>query len=168
MEVTFMDEIKKEVGKRLAEIRKSKKLNQEEFKDLIGAPTVQMISGWENGHSFPSPTYLIIIAKKLDISLDYLLLGRQNGSDDKSIRTYKDAAIYMTQLFESGLFELGGYQYGANDHQYAVTLTSKEPHMRDFKRELDNLLIAANTLRPELLKQAIIDLYNKYDIPLKK
>ena len=74
MEVTFMNETKKELGKRIAEIRKSKKLNQEEFKELIGAPTVQMISGWENGHSFPSVNYLIIIAKKLDTSLHYLLL----------------------------------------------------------------------------------------------
>ena len=97
-----------------------------------------------------------------------MLLGRQNGSDDKSIRTYKDAAIYMTQLFESGLFKLGGYQYGEHDYQYEVTLSSKEPHMRDFKLELDNLLIAAKTLRPELLRQALIDLYNKYDVPLKK
>lgn len=163
-----MDKLKKEFGKRLAEIRKSKKLNQKEFKELIEAPTVQMISGWENGHSFPSPTYLIIIAKKLDISLDYLLLGRQNGSEETSIKTYKDAAKYMTQLYESGLFELGGYQYGAHENQYAVTLTSKEPHIRNFKLELDNLLVASKTLRPELLKQAIIDLFNKYDEPLKK
>ena len=78
-----MDEAKKEIGKRIAEIRKSKKIKQEELKEMIGAPTVQMISGWENGHSFPSTTYLIIIAKKLDISLDYLLLGKRSDSTDK-------------------------------------------------------------------------------------
>ena len=158
-----MYESKKEVGKRLAEIRKSKKLNQEDFKELIGAPTVQMISGWENGHSFPSPTYLIIIAKKLDISLDYLLLGRQNGSNDKSIKTYKDAAIYITELVKSKLFELGDY-YGVN---YGVALKSNNPRIKDFKLELDNLLVASKTLRPELFEQAILDLLDKYDFPIK-
>ena len=162
-----MYESKKDVGKRLAEIRKSKKLNQEDFKELIGAPTVQMISGWENGHSFPSPTYLIIIAKKLDISLDYLLLGRQNGSDDKSIKTYKDAAIYITELVKSKLFELSGYYYGTNRLNYEVTLSSRDPIIRDFKLELDNLLVASKTLRPELFEQAILDLLDKYDYPIK-
>lgn len=163
-----MDKLKTDVGKRLAEIRKSKKMNQEEFKELIGAPTVQMISGWENGHSFPSPTYLIIIAKKLDISLDYLLLGKQNGPEDKRIRTYKDAAIYMVELQESGLFTIDNYEDYLNGRVYTVLLKSTDLHIRDFKKELDTLLIASKTLRPELYKQAITDLLNKYDFPLEK
>lgn len=163
-----MNETKKELGKRIAEIRKSKKLNQKEFKVLIGAPTVQMISGWENGHSFPSVNYLIIIAKKLDTSLDYLLLGEQKGQTDKTIRTYKDAAICITNLLENGLFELGGYPYGQHVDQYAVTLTSKDRHIGSFKQELDNLLIAAKTLKPELLNLALNDLFEKYDYQIKK
>ena len=163
-----MDKLKTDVGKRLAEIRKSKKMNQEEFKELIGAPTVQMISGWENGHSFPSPTYLITIAKKLDISLDYLLLGKQNGPEDKRIRTYNDAAIYMVELQESGLFTIDNYEDYLNGRVYTVLLKSTDLHIRDFKKELDTLLIASKTLRPELYKQAITDLLNKYDFPLEK
>ncbi|HBE98613.1 MAG TPA: hypothetical protein DDW18_00975 [Firmicutes bacterium] len=159
---------KKEVGKRLAEIRKSKKLNQEQLKELIAAPTVQMISGWENGHSFPSSHYLIIIAKKLDISLDYLLLGKENGPSDKTIRTYKDAAINMTQLVQCGLFEINSIQYGMSESQFQVILTSNDSHIKSFRKELNNLLIASKSLKPELLKQALIDLYDKYDVPIKK
>lgn len=162
-----MDELKKEIGKRIAEIRKAKKLNQEELKELIGAPTVQMISGWENGHSFPSVPYLVIFAKKLDISLDYLLLGNKKDAQDKTIVTYKDAAEYILQFVFSGLFNIEGYQYGASEEQYAVTLTSKNKKIRDFKLELDNLMVAAKTLKPELLKQALSDLLEKYDYPIK-
>lgn len=162
-----MDELKKEVGKRLAEIRKNKKLNQEEFKNLIGAPTVQMISGWENGHSFPSPNYLIIIAKKLDISLDYLLLGHQKSPEDKSIKTYKDAATYIIELVTSGLFEISGYRNESNKN-YHTMLSSSINIIGRFREELDTLLNASKVIRPELLKQAYIDLINKYDIPIKK
>ena len=162
-----MDELKKEIGKRIAEIRKAKKLNQEELKELIGAPTVQMISGWENGHSFPSVPYLVIFAKKLDTSLDYLLLGNKKDVEDKTIVTYKDAAEYILQFVISGLFDISGYQYGADQGQYAVTLTSRDKKIRDFKLELDNLMVAAKTLKPELLKQALSDLLEKYDYPIK-
>lgn len=163
-----MDELKKEIGKRIAEIRKSKKLNQEELKKIIEAPTVQMISGWENGHSFPSVPYLVIFAKKLDISLDYLLLGNKKDTQDKTIVTYKDAAEYMLQLILSGLFSIDGYRYGTNEGQYAVTLTSKDTKIRDFKKELDTLMAAAYTLGSELLNQALSGLLGRYDYPIKK
>lgn len=164
-----MDESKKEFGKRLAEVRKSKKIKQEEFKELIGAPTVQMISGWENGHSFPSPTYLIIIAKKLDISLDYLLLGREKESQDKTIRTYKDAAIAIVELIKCNLFDISSYlssdSFGKTFN--VTTLSSSNKKINSFREELDNLLVASKSLRPELFNQAVDDLLGKYDILIK-
>lgn len=163
-----MNESKIEFGKRLAEIRKSKKIKQKELKEMIDAPTVQMISGWENGHSFPSTNYLIILAKKLDISLDYLLLGKQKNSKDPTISTYKDAAIYITQLVNSGLFTIGGYHSGEFGQIYCTTLESTNKVLGNFKKEFDNLLVASKTLKPELFKQAIIDLLDKYDVPLKQ
>ena len=161
-----MDEIKKEVGKRIAEIRKSKGLKQEEFKELIGAPTIQMISGWENGHSFPSANYLIIMAKKLDISLDYVLLGKQNDPDDKTIRTYKEAFSYIVELLNSKLFKIEGYPDLSNG-KYITLLSSSDGRVNEFKKEYDILSAAAKTIRVELMQQAFTDLLNKYDIPLK-
>lgn len=159
-----MDELKKDLGKRLAEIRKSKKIKQEELKEMIGAPTVQMISGWENGHSFPSPFYLINLAKKLDISLDYLLLGKENEKNKKKIFTYKDAVENIIELNNSELFYINDYK-SINDIHCTV-LESHDKTIAKFKEELDNLLIAKQTLRNELFNQAIDDLINKYDIPL--
>lgn len=161
-----MNELKKEFGKRLAEIRKSKKIKQEELRDMIGAPTVQMISGWENGHSFPSTNYLIILAKKLDISLDYLLLGKPNDKSSKKLHTYKDVAEYILELLDSGLFQLCGY--GWDSTLYKTSLETLDKKIADFKHEFDNLLVASKTLRPELFKQATVDLLDKYDIPIKQ
>lgn len=161
-----MDETKKEVGKRIAEIRKSKGLKQEEFKELIGAPTIQMISGWENGHSFPSANYLIIMAKKLDISLDYILLGGKNDPDDKTIRTYKEAFSYIVELLKSKLFKIEGYP-DLSSGKYITMLSSSDDKVNEFKKEYIILSAAAKTIRDELMQQAFTDLLNKYDIPLK-
>lgn len=164
-----MDDLKKEFGKRLAEIRKSKKIKQKELRDMINVPNVQMISGWENGHTFPSTYYLIILAKKLDISLDYLLLGKEANTSEIKIHTYKDVASYILALVNNGLFEFSGSQYdGISIGKRITTLKSTNDTIADFKLELDNLSVASKTLRPELLKQALIDLLNKYDVPFKQ
>lgn len=164
--VAVMDKLKKDVGKRLAEIRKTKKMKQEDLMELIEAPTVQMISGWENGHSLPSATYLIKIAKKLDISLDYLLLGEGGLTNEKEIRTYKDAAKCMIKLSESGLFKFEGIYAEIGDNKI-VELSSTNKTLCDFRRELDNLLVASKTLRHELYMQAVEELLDKYDIPIE-
>ncbi len=161
-----MSELKKEIGKRLAETRKSKKLKQEDLKEMIGAPTVQMISNWENGHAFPSATYLIILSKKLDVSLDYLLLGKESGTNAKNINTYKDVGECIIRLMACGIFELGSFLCANN--RSAVTLTSYDQTISNFQTEFDNLRIASKTLRPELFNQAVIDLLNKYDIVIKQ
>lgn len=161
-----MNDIKKEVGNRLAEIRKSKKLRQDELKELLDVPTVQMISNWENGHIFPSTTYLIIIAKKLDISLDYLLLGKQNNSNTRKMKTYKDVAESIVELEQIGLFDIS--DSCITSCKYLTTLTTMDDVIHNFKIEYCNLLIASKSLRPELFKQAVADLLEKYDIPIKK
>ena len=160
-----MEDLKKEFGERLSEIRKSKKLKQQDLQEMIDVPTVQMISNWENGHAFPSAAYLIILSKRLDVSLDYLLLGKENNTVSRKIDTYKDVGECILALINRGLFELGGYPCGNGKH--VITLTTYDQKLYDFKKEFCNLVTASETLRPELFKQAIIDLLNKYDIPLK-
>lgn len=161
-----MNELKKELGKRLAEIRKSKKIKQEELKEMIGVPTVQMISGWENGHSFPSSIYLINIAKKLDISLDYLLLGKENEKNSKKVQTYKDAIEKIIELKNCNLFYLNSYEIG--NGVSATVLESRDKTIAKFKQELDYLLVAEQSLRKELFNQAISELIDKYDIAITK
>ena len=69
-------------------------------------------------------------------------------------------------MLDSGLFRLDG-SFSTNTGYYSV-LFSNDNTIFNFRKEMDNLKIASKTLRPELYSQAIVDLLNKYDIPLKK
>lgn len=160
------DKYKKEIGKRIAEIRKNKNLKQAQLKELIGAPTVQMISNWENGHSFPSTIYLIIIAKKLDISLDYLLFGKDVYSKIYKIDTYKEVGQIIVELISSGLFFFSSSSLAKRC--WDTDLNTSDKTIYNFSQELCHLLAASGSLRPELFEQAIEDLLNKYDSPIKK
>lgn len=159
-----MNNTKIEVGKRIAEARKEKNIKQEELKELIGAPTVQMISSWENGHSFPSVTYLINISKKLDISLDYLLLGEDKKIDNYEITTYKKAIKYVMGLIECGLFDISGYNTA--NHKYRVILETMDDTIAKYYHEANSLFVASSTMRRELFQQALIELIDKYDFSL--
>ena len=68
----------------LKRIRAEKNLSQEQLAEMIGVSR-QAISKWEQDNGYPETEKLINIAQKLDISLDFLLLGRQND-----IETQKD------------------------------------------------------------------------------
>jgi len=62
----FMDNVKKLFGKRLKEIRKSKKLTQEKLAELVGLDS-QNISNIENGKYKPSDESLLKISKVLGV-----------------------------------------------------------------------------------------------------
>ncbi|MCX7714606.1 MAG: helix-turn-helix transcriptional regulator [Clostridia bacterium] len=68
-------------GQRLKQLRKSKKLTQQELADLLGISKVA-ISEYETGKVNPSPEHLIRIANIFNVSIDYfygklLKLSRQ-------------------------------------------------------------------------------------------
>ncbi|MBQ9730526.1 MAG: helix-turn-helix transcriptional regulator [Bacilli bacterium] len=56
----------------LKEIRKDRNMSQKQLGDLIGVSKVS-ISNYENGMQYPTLEKLILLAKVLDCSLDYLL-----------------------------------------------------------------------------------------------
>ena len=62
----------KEIGKRIRELRLTKKLSQTELAKLIKT-TQDNISLWELGKSYPTIDYLIELVKVFNVSSDYLL-----------------------------------------------------------------------------------------------
>ena len=81
-----------------------KRLSEYQLIDLLGSGTIQMISGWENGHSIPSAIYLVKISKILDTSLDYLLTGKENDTFNKTVVSYTPEDSFMKEqlaLFQS-------------------------------------------------------------------
>ncbi|MBQ7243825.1 MAG: helix-turn-helix transcriptional regulator [Bacilli bacterium] len=163
-----VDDQKKEFGKRLAEMRKSKGLSQEQLREMINCPSVQMISGWERGHSFPSAIYLITFAKKLDVSIDYLLLGRKNSNENEPIKTYKDIMSCMLRLIKTDVFSLGGHFFDKSGNWHDTVLTSNDSKIAAFREEFSSLLAASKTLGPDLFETAVTNLLARNEIPLEK
>ena len=59
-------------GERLKAVRKSMKLTQVEFSNMLGV-SKQTVSNWENDEAVPSIELLKKIAEKCDVTSDYLL-----------------------------------------------------------------------------------------------
>lgn len=68
------EEIK--IGEILKELRRSKGVSQENLAELCGV-SMQAVSKWENGQSFPDITFLPKLAGYFQVTIDTLLLGRR-------------------------------------------------------------------------------------------
>lgn len=63
-----------ELHKRLVDLRKSRKLSQEELAEKLYVSR-QTISNWERGKTYPDINSLLLIATVFDVSLDNLIKG---------------------------------------------------------------------------------------------
>lgn len=79
-------EIKMSIGDRIALLRKREGLTQEQLADILGT-TRQAISKWESEKSTPDIDYAIGIGAHFGVSMDYLLLGKENTPGSGSERT---------------------------------------------------------------------------------
>lgn len=67
-----MDDILENIGKRIAESRRSAGFTQEELANRLGV-TPQALSKWEKGASSPDLVMLSSVCQILDVSADYLI-----------------------------------------------------------------------------------------------
>ena len=70
------------IGERLAELRKSRGLSQEDLAEQLTL-TRQTISKWELGQSSPDIEYVISLCEFFGISTDYLLKGEEPPVKEK-------------------------------------------------------------------------------------
>ena len=75
-----MEILLEQMGKRILYRRKQLRLTQEELAERAGV-TSQMISSGELGKKAMRPENIIKICSVLEISTDYLLLGKITGTD---------------------------------------------------------------------------------------
>ena len=64
----------------LQAIRKKNQMSQEELAELLGVSR-QAVSKWELGEGYPEVEKLLILSKKLNISLDSLMMGSSPGNE---------------------------------------------------------------------------------------
>lgn len=73
-----------EIGARIRQLRLKNKLSQSNFGDICGV-SKGMVSQWESGQSTPTTEKLIQLQRKLNFSLDWLLLGKPEDYPTKPI-----------------------------------------------------------------------------------
>lgn len=72
------------LGKRIKQKRKDLNLTQEELAEKMGV-SYQAVSKWENDVSMPDIAIVATLAAVLDVSLDYLFLGKEEENPEKHV-----------------------------------------------------------------------------------
>lgn len=65
----------------LKSIRQERHISQEELAEIMGVSR-QAVSKWEQGSGYPETEKLLVLAKKLNVSLDYLMVGAVKSSEN--------------------------------------------------------------------------------------
>lgn len=85
--------MRNEIGKRIAELRKSFNMNQEELAEKLKV-TFQAVSKWETGVTYPDIGLLSQISECFHVSIDYLLKG-----DDVKSKIYYDKRYSQNEYY---------------------------------------------------------------------
>ncbi|MBW9153477.1 helix-turn-helix domain-containing protein [Clostridium estertheticum] len=65
----------------LKSLRQERHISQEELAEIVGVSR-QAVSKWEQGSGYPEMEKLLVLSKKLNISLDYLMLGEIKSTEN--------------------------------------------------------------------------------------
>jgi len=75
-----MEELLKDIGKRISDLRKRSGYTQEQLAELMDV-SIQMISNLERGNKAIRIDNLLKISKIFGVSTDYILSGKQSESE---------------------------------------------------------------------------------------
>lgn len=86
------------IGDVIKELRKAKGISQETLADVCGV-SMQAVSKWENGQSYPDITFLPKLAEYFSVTMDFLLTGVET---DKSASKEEKEESATTKEEQSG------------------------------------------------------------------
>ena len=90
-----MDQVS--IGRFIAELRKDKKLTQEQLAEKLGVNN-RTVSRWENGHCMPDLSLLSIIADELGVGVSELLNGKRMTEEDMiALRDSINAVLELSE-----------------------------------------------------------------------
>ena len=84
--------MKKEICKRITVIRNGLGMNKQQFAEYLGI-TPQYLGSVESGENCLSIEKIVLLAKKTNLSTDYILLGKKNVVDERFLK----ATLGITQ-----------------------------------------------------------------------
>ena len=93
----------KKVGEQISVLRKNKGITQSELGERIGV-SFQAVSKWERGETLPDVTILPDLAKILETTVDFILLGNEKVVEYKGKFTVKDVKNGLNCLKNLGEF----------------------------------------------------------------
>ena len=91
----------KKVGEQIAVLRKAKGITQSELGERIGV-SFQAVSKWERGETLPDITVLPDLAKVLETTVDFILLGSEKVVEYKGKFTVTDIKKGLNCLKNAG------------------------------------------------------------------
>lgn len=78
--------MKKEICKRITIIRNGLGMNKQQFAEYLGI-TPQYLGSVESGENCLSIEKIVLLAKKTNLSTDYILLGKRNVIDERFVKS---------------------------------------------------------------------------------
>lgn len=140
---------------RLKEVRLQTGKNQKEFADMVQS-TAATISAYENATKNPSLEIVMNIAKKCNISIDWLCGLSEEQAIKPKIENYKDIAVKVLELLELDMSPYWFYWKKEKDKdRFIQTLVLPErPEFFNFMETYGDLCALLNNGR---IKQHVMD-----------
>ena len=171
----------KMVGEQISALRKAKGLTQSELGERIGI-SFQAVSKWERGEALPDVTLLPDLAKILETTIDYILIGKERLVEYKGKFTVADIKKGLFCLKNAGEY-LGTeniiYRAAINGINTELNTDIEEAFNNDYVFEafmteaiIQNLMSGLyvdisdvkNNFRHDHFKNIAIDYCNRYGI----
>lgn len=171
----------KKVGEQIAVLRKAKGLTQSELGERIGV-SFQAVSKWERGETLPDVTLLPDLAKILETTVDFILLGSEKVIEYKGKFTVTDMKKGLNCLKNAGEY-LGAeniiYRAAIKGINKDLNADIEEAFTNDYIFEaflaeaiIQNLMSGLyvdisdvkNNFKHENFKNIVIDYCNRYGI----
>lgn len=169
------------VGEQIAVLRKTKGLTQSELGERIGV-SFQAVSKWERGETLPDVTLLPDLAKILETTVDFILLGNEKVIEYKGKITVADMKKGLNCLKNAG--ELLGaeniiYRAAVNGINKDLNTDIEEAFTNDYVFEaflaeaiIQNLMAGLyvdisdvkNNFKHEHFKNIVVDYCDRYGI----
>ncbi len=86
-----------EIGRFIAQLRREKKLTQEQLAELLGISN-RTVSRWENGHCMPDLSLLELLSEELGVTVSELLNGRR--MNEQEMLQLRDSITALLELSE--------------------------------------------------------------------
>ena len=170
-----------QVGKQIASLRKRKGLTQSELGERIGV-SFQAVSKWERGETLPDITLLPDLAKILETTVDFILLGGEKVVNYKGRFTVADIKKGLISLKKAGEYlgvENVIYRAAIKGIENELNADIQEAFYNDYAFEaflaeaiIQNLISGLyvdvsdvkNNFKYEHFKSIVVDFCNRYGI----